>query len=225
MQDLDIPTILFAILAIVVAFKLRSILGARNGAERPPTGPAAGPANSNVVRMPTAARVAGPAQSEIGWKGVAEPGTPLAAGLAAIAQGDRSFNGPHFLAGARAAYEMIVTAFAAGDLATLRGLLAGDVYDNFAQAIAARASAGQSMTTKLTAIDAADIVDAQVVSGQAQVAVRFNAKLISATRDNSGAVIEGSAEAPEDHVDIWTFSRTLGASDPNWSLSATQTVH
>ncbi len=226
MLDFDIPTILFALLAIVVAVKLRSILGTRNGAERPPMGPSGGPANSNnVVQLPVAARVASPAPAGNPWSGVAEAGTPLAAGLDAIAQADRNFSAPQFLAGARAAYEMIVTDFAMGDLNALRGLLAADVYDNFAHAIAARVAASQTMTTTLVTLNSADVVDAQLTNGQAQVAVRFNAKLISATRDKSGAVIDGSAETPVDHIDIWTFSRMVAAKDPNWSLSATQTVH
>lgn len=224
MLDLDIPTILFALVAIVVAVKLRAVLGARNGAERPPAAPPSPPANSNVVALhaaPPAAAV-DPANR---WKGFAEPGTPLAAGLDAVARAERDFAAPHFVAGARAAYEMIVGAFAAGDLAGLRGLLAPEVYDNFALAIAARASAGQTMKTTLVSIDAADIVDAHVAEGRSQIAVRFDAKLASATRDKSGALVDGSTDAPAGHVDIWTFSRVSGAGDPNWSLSATQTVH
>ncbi len=39
MENLDISTIVFAIVAIFVVFKLRSVLGTRNGAERPPADP------------------------------------------------------------------------------------------------------------------------------------------------------------------------------------------
>ena len=46
------------------------------------------------------------------WKGVAEPGSDLALGLNAVARLDSSFDLPHFLAGAKSAYEMIVLAFA-----------------------------------------------------------------------------------------------------------------
>lgn len=224
MPELDIPTLIFAILAIVVAVKLRSVLGTRNGAERPPVGPAPGPANSNVVPMLGLARKAASAAPAAPWKDVAEPGTPLANGLDAIAAVDSDFTAAHFLQGAKAAYEIIVTAFAAGDEEALRPMLAPDVLNNFSQAIRARAAAGQKMTTSLVAMDSADIVDAQMSAGLAHVAVRFNAKLISATRDAGGAIVEGSA-APADHVDIWTFQRAPRARDPNWSLGATQTIH
>ena len=46
------------------------------------------------------------------------PGTPLHDGLVGDRQGDARTSIPeHFLAGAKAAYEMIVTAFAEGDRA------------------------------------------------------------------------------------------------------------
>ena len=35
MPDIDLPTVLFALVAIFVAFKLRSVLGTRNDGERP----------------------------------------------------------------------------------------------------------------------------------------------------------------------------------------------
>ncbi len=239
---MDISTIIFAIIAIFVVWKLRSVLGQRTGTERPPYDPRAnssvgpqsgdGAANSNnVVQMPGAARAGAQmppaAQSEpvFRWKGVAEPGSPVAAGLDAIAAIDRNFGAEGFVAGARAAYEMIVSAFAAGDAKALGGLLAPDVMDNFSKAISARLAAGQTAQTTLVSLDSASIVDAKLNGAIAQVAVRFAAKLISATRDKAGAVIEGSAEASGDHLDIWTFSRDTRSRDPNWRLSATETVH
>jgi predicted lipid-binding transport protein (Tim44 family) len=99
------------------------------------------------------------------------------------------------------------------------------VLANFAKAIEARQAAGQTMTTTLVSIDAADIVDARVTGGVASVAVKFAAKLASATMDRTGAVIDGSTTSVGDHLDIWTFARTLGARDPNWMLAATETVH
>jgi len=241
MQNLDVSTIIIAILAIFVVWKLRSVLGTRNGAERPPfdaapPGAAKGGSNAgqgpgNVIQLPGAARVApqqgGAATPNMGqrWKGYADPGTTLWAGLDAIGDADRGFSAEGFLAGARSAYEMIVTAFAAGDKKTLGGLLASDVMDNFAKAINARLAAGQTMTTTLVSIDAAKLVDAKLNGAVAQLSVRFAAKLISATRDKSGAVIEGSAEAVADHLDIWTFARDVGSRNPNWLLTATETMH
>ncbi len=239
MENLDISTIIFAIVAIFVVFKLRSVLGMRSGAQRPPVEPVpprgpndlkgAPPAAGNVIPLGVAPRTsARPDEAVAGANrgtGFAEPGSPVAAGFDAIAAADRGFAPDSFLAGARAAYEMVVGAFAAGDIATLRRLLAPDVLANFDKAVRARAAAGQTMTTTLVSIDSADIVAARLAGSVATVAVRFAAKLASATLDKSGAAVEGSANDVADHLDIWTFTRDVGSRDPNWLLAATQTVH
>jgi predicted lipid-binding transport protein (Tim44 family) len=231
MPNLDMSTVVFAVVAIFVIYKLRSVLGTRTGAERrplDPSSPARGeppPPSGNVIPIGAVARgVAAPPLTDR-WKGFAEKGSPLASGLDAILAAEPNFTPAGFLTGARGAYEMIVGAFAAGDIATLRRLLTPDALANFATAIQARKAAEQTMTTTLVSIDAADIVEARVAGSTATLAVRFAAKLTSATLDRAGAVVEGSTTSVVDHLDIWSFTRQLGARDPNWQLSATETVH
>ena len=116
---MDIYTIIFLALAVFIFLRLRSVLGQRTGNERPPFDRAArnavqGAQDNNVVSMPgkvidqaplaPTADVAPPTDR---WKGLAEPGTPLAQGLDAISTQDSSFDPRHFLSGARSAYEMI----------------------------------------------------------------------------------------------------------------------
>jgi predicted lipid-binding transport protein (Tim44 family) len=242
MPGMDVSTVVFAIIAIFVVWKLRSVLGTRNGAERPPFDPSAGanpsgpngngaPPMGQVVRLPNASpppasrNGAAPAENAFRWKGYAEPGSKVAAGLDAIADADPSFSPDGFLSGARSAYEMIVTAFAKGDRAMLSNLLAPDVLENFSKAIEARVAHEETMETALVSIDSATVEDARLNAGTAQISVRFAAKLISHTRDKAGAVTEGSADSVVDHLDIWTFSRNTSSRNPNWQLSATETVH
>src|SRR5205085_5529637 len=94
--------------------------------------------SNNVVPMPGAvidqvplAPTADVTPPNDRWKGLAEPGTPLAAGLDAIAAQDSSFDPRHFISGARSAYEMIVLAFANGDRRALKDLLSSEVYESF----------------------------------------------------------------------------------------------
>ena len=128
MRDVfDIYTIIFLALAVLIFLKLRSVLGQRTGRERPPYDPysardAVRPTtNDNVVALPgrggdLSQKPSGPAEPAERWKGLAEEGSVAAAGLDAIARDDKSFDAKAFVAGARAAYEMIVTAYAEGDL-------------------------------------------------------------------------------------------------------------
>ena len=240
----DIYTIIFLALAVFIFIRLRSVLGQRTGRERPPYDPysrrdpakaPAGPSDK-VVNFPGAAEPANlpepvepvdaaaepdePAPAR--WAGVAEVGSAVANGLDAIAAQEHGFNVQHFLSGARAAYEMIVVAFANGDRSTLKELLAREVFDGFSTAIAEREQRGEKMETQFVGIEKADITEAGVKGRTAQITVRFLSQLISATRDRNGQVIDGDAELVIDVTDVWTFSRDLGARDPNWKLVATE---
>src|SRR5262249_10098738 len=111
------------------------------------------------------------------WKGIAEPGSSVEAGLDAIAGADANFDAQHFLTGARAAYEMIVNAYAEGDRRTLRNLLAREVYDGFENAIGEREKRGETVETRFVSIDSADVSAAELRGRNAHVTVRFQSKL------------------------------------------------
>jgi predicted lipid-binding transport protein (Tim44 family) len=226
MPDIDLPTVIFALVALFVAYKLRSVLGMRSDAERPtggllaPLRRAPGPAPS-VAPVDAAATGLSPVAAVADrWKSVADP--DAWSGLDAVAAADKSFASEGFLSGARAAYDMIVHAFAAGDSATLRGLMAPEAFANFDNAIRARAAAGHTMSTTVVSIDDATIAAAQLAGTNAQITVRFASKLASVTRDSAGTTVEGSPTEVADHLDLWTFVREVRSPDPNWRLTATQ---
>src|SRR5262249_51167070 len=135
---------------------------------------------------------------------------------------DRNFDVKHFLTGARAAYEMIVTAFAAGDRRALKNLLSREVYDGFENAIRERDSRGEVAETRFVSIDKSDVTGAELRGRTAQITVRFVSQLVSVTRDRSGTAIEGSPDKVTDVTDVWTFARDLSSRDPNWKLVATE---
>ena len=229
----DIYTIIFLALAVFIFLRLRSVLGQRTGRERPPYDPYSArdavrtATNEKVVALPGRAPDAAqkslePPEPVDRWKGIAEQGSALAASLDAIASEDKSFESKHFIAGSRAAYEMIVTAFAAADRRTLKNLLSREVYEGFESAIRERESRGETVESRFVAITAADIINAEMRGRIAQVTIRFISQLISVTRARSGEVVDGNADKVSDVTDVWTFARDVSASDPNWKLVATE---
>jgi predicted lipid-binding transport protein (Tim44 family) len=232
----DIYTIIFLALAVFIFLRLRSVLGQRTGRERPPYDPysardAVRPnSNDNVVALPgrggeVPSKPAEPAEPGERWKGFAEANSSVAAGLDAILREDKSFDAKQFVGGARAAYEMIVGAFAEGDRRALKNLLGRDVYEGFEGAIRDRESKGEKAETRFVSIDKSDIIGAEMRAKTAQVTVRFVSQLISSTRDRDGNVIDGSPEKVTDVTDIWTFARDVSSRDPNWKLVATEAGH
>jgi predicted lipid-binding transport protein (Tim44 family) len=235
MQDVfDIYTIIFLALAVFIFLRLRSVLGQRTGRERPPYDPYAArepgrPATDKVVTLPTRNAPEAVAQAPTTatepverWKGVAPAGSPVAAGLDAIAAAAPDFDAQHFLTGARAAYEMIVNAYAEGDRRTLKNLLAREVYDGFETALIDREKRGETVESRFVSIDNAAITAAEVRGRTVQATVRFQCKLITVTRDKAGNVVDGNAEKVTDVTDVWTFARDTTSRDPNWKLVATE---
>ncbi len=228
----DIYTIIFLALAVFIFLRLRSVLGQRTGRERPPNPYSArdamrGATNDNVVTLPgrggeTAQKPVETSDPAEPWKGIAETGSALAAGLDSIAREDKTFDVKHFIAGARAAYEMIVLAFAEGDRRSLKNLLSREVYEGFEGAIRERENKGETVETRFVAIDKSDIAGVELRGRTAQITVRFVSQLISVTRDKAGNVIEGNPDKVTDVTDVWTFARDLSSRDPNWKLLATE---
>jgi len=234
-QDVfDIYTIIFLALAVFIFLRLRSVLGQRTGRERPPYDPFAArepvrPASEKVVALPnrntpdtTAQTPVAPADPVERWKGVAPIGSPVAVGLDAILAAAPDFDANHFLTGARAAYEMIVNAYAEGDRRTLKNLLSREVYDGFEAAIVEREKRGDTVESRFVSIDNAEVTAAEVRGRNIQATVRFQSKLVSVTRNKEGNVIDGNAEKVTDVTDVWTFARDVSSRDPNWKLVATE---
>jgi predicted lipid-binding transport protein (Tim44 family) len=236
---LDIYTIIFLALAVFIFARLRSVLGQRTGNERPPYDAfkreAGKPATAdNVVQLPGSkvasddgiadkgATIDATTEKPDRWAGIAAAGTPVAAGLDAIQREQHDFNAQHFIAGAKAAYEMIVTAFAEGDRKTLKNLLARDVFDNFAKAIAERESRGETTETRFVAIEKAEITEAEVKANMMQLTVRFLSQIVTTTKNKAGETIESASNGMTDITDVWTFARPIGTNDPNWKLVATE---
>jgi predicted lipid-binding transport protein (Tim44 family) len=229
----DTTTILFLLaVAVVIFWKLRSVLGQRTGRERPPYDPYSAPdtvrnsAGDKVVALPQrASEPARPAESvELAdrYAGFAVPGSAIARGLDAITAADKNFDVKQFIAGARAAYEMIVTAYAVGDRRSLKNLLAREVYDGFDTVIREREARGETVETRFISIDRTEITNAELRGKIAQLTLRFVSQLVSATRNRNGNVIDGSADAVTNVTDVWTFAREVTSRDPNWNLVATE---
>jgi predicted lipid-binding transport protein (Tim44 family) len=211
-----VEILLLALVAGVILFRLYTVLGRRTGNEPPPeqyrlNGPAENPrpADSNVVTLPVAARP------------VEAPTDPLARGLLDIKSADRNFDQEHFLSGAKQAYEMIVTAFAANDRAALKPLLSDEVFAAFDSVMRGRDERKEKVSFTFVAFKDAKIVEAALKGKMADVTVSFVTQSISSTVDANGAVVDGDPKSVREVTDVWSFERNVRASDPNWTLVAT----
>ena len=232
-EFLDFPTLIVIVVAIVVLLRLRSVLGTRTGNERPPSAryesvSRTRPDNDDtVVQMPRrnpqdaaeAERAQRKLEAEIEKFGQGKP--DVEQGLRAIAEADSGFSPKQFIEGAKSAYEMIVTAYAAGDRKQLKTLLDKDVYDSFDAAIAEREAAGQSTEFTFVGLSNIEFVEAEMDKRNAVVTLKIDAEVVSITKDREGEIIEGTPGQVVAIADEWTFMRNTRSRDPNWKLVAT----
>lgn len=214
--------VFLAIFAGFILYRLSSVLGRRTGQERQRTNPYAGgkpEARDGVVNLPKTQPAQKRSAAEDGLPGVPKD-SPLSGTLTELQIADRNFNLEQFLAGARIAYEMIVTAFAKGDRRGLKMLLSDDVYRSFEEAIGAREARGETVESHFVGIKSAELADAVLKGREAELTLRIVSEMISLTKNADGAVIEGDPTTVQEVRDLWTFGRDTRSSDPNWKLIA-----
>jgi predicted lipid-binding transport protein (Tim44 family) len=236
----DPLNLVLAAIAIMVIWRLRSVLGQRTGHERPPVDPYASPSkpirngsleasNGKILEFPsskeeTAKKVdAALEQKAPIWTGFAEAASPLAAGFEKLVQADPAFLPKTFIEGAKLAYEMIVEAFAKGDKSALKNLLSREVFDGFSKAIDSRSQAGERLDFQFVGFEKVEFATVALVEKRASIIVRFASQMISATFDKAGTLIDGNPKEVRDITDIWGFERDVTQKDPNWRVVSTET--
>lgn len=206
---MDPVILIFGGLAAFIIFRLFSMLGTRTGHQQ-----------RREVDAAQAAVRAGESPGEAPEEGDRRTAavSPAAEPLRAA---DPGFDERAFLEGARAAYEMIVEAFIAGDLKSIRNFVSQSVYDTFRSSVSAREAAGHTPELKFVGVDSASIASSGVEDGVMTVVVDFTSNQVRVTHDRDGGVVDGDPNRIDLVKDRWTFSRKAASSDPNWILVAT----
>lgn len=212
-----IQLLVLAGIAIFLILKLRSVLGTRDGFEKPPI-----PLEDVRPRIRRDFEVIEGGPDRDITDHVAE-GSDAARALAEMKKAEPAFAVGPFLEGARGAYEMILMAFEKGELDRIRPFLSDDVEASFAEAIAQREHDGLTVEASFLGIKELVLHDATFTpeSRFGEIAVRFVADQTYVVRNKAGEVVEGSPREVKKSRDIWTFARQMGSDDPNWQLVAT----
>ncbi len=216
MSNSLIQLLVLAAIAVFLILRLRNVLGTRDGFEPTRTDEQPIQRRHDVIEDD-------PRQSDSDLTDHVDADSPAYAALVEMKRIEPSFSLTDFLGGAKQAYEMILVAFEKGDISDVRGFLSPEVAQAFDGAIAARQQGGltndvQFLGTRETALSAAEF---DPRNANAELSVRFVGEMIVATRDASGAIVDGDAKSPRKQRDTWTFEREMGAADPNWRLVAT----
>jgi predicted lipid-binding transport protein (Tim44 family) len=212
-----IQLLVLAGIAVFLIIKLKSVLGTRDGFEKPPI-----PLDEVRPRVKRDFEVIEGGPDRDITDHVAD-GSDAAKALAGMKMVEPGFSVNTFLQGARGAYEMILMAFERGDLESIRLFLEDEIEAAFAQAINAREAEGLTLTSNFVGLKEMALQGASFDrdTKRAEISVRYVGELTSVVRNKAGEIVEGSATEVKRQRDVWTFGRTMGSSDPNWQLVAT----
>ena len=218
-----IDLVLFGMIALFLVLRLRSILGRREGFERPPEPPLAEPAPGRPMPRGAEGPVIDAVAEPTASRELPDPASAVGQVLARMQQVDHGFQPGRFLTGAEAAFRMIVLAFAAGNRDTLRSLLSDDTFRAFDSAITAREGRGETQRTDIRSVGSAAIEQADLRGSVATITVRFVSDQVNVTIGHDGLPVAG-ADAVTEITDLWTFERDLAAADPTWRLVAARSA-
>jgi len=202
-----IDIIIFAVIAVLLVLRLRSVLGQRSGYDEQPSRDNRFDKGSADVISIDSGRRADIAEGH---------------GLDALRKADRSFSEKQFMNGAASAFEMILSAYAEGDLAKLKRLLGYDLLQSFTQSVQQRGQDGEVLSITLDELRDVRITGAKVFDNIASVTVEFQSTQTRILTDSDGNTIEDEDTGTRDLIDIWTFERDLTRDDPNWKLAETE---
>lgn len=216
MESPLISLLVLAGIAVFLILRLKSVLGTREGFEKPPVAP-----SERRGRGPDLEVIEGGPDLDI--TDYVDEGSAQATALAAMKRVEPSFQVGEFVQGARGAYEMILMGFERGELNDLQGFLAEDVFDSFVEAVAQREDQGLTIEAEFIGVRETALVNASFDESTrtAEITMRFVGELTSVVRNRDGEIVEGDPKAVKRQKDTWVFARSMGADDPNWQLVAT----
>ena len=215
MNPMTIEILVLAGIALFLVLRLRSVLGTRDGFEK------------SKINAPTAKKspdllvIDGGPDTDI--EDHVDANSGMAEELAKIKILDPKFSVAEFLSGARSAYEMILMSFERGDIEDTRAYLSEDVASTFDSVIKERQERGMIIEAEFAGIREMKLqeVSFDESSKVADLTVFFLGELISVVKNAEGEIVEGDSKQVKRQRDIWTFSKDMSSSDPNWRLDAT----
>ncbi|MCR9125013.1 MAG: Tim44/TimA family putative adaptor protein [Rhodobacteraceae bacterium] len=211
-----IQLLVLAGIAVFLILRLRSVLGTREGFEKPPVPKSAAPSPRPEFEV-----IEGGPDRDI--TDYVDEGSDAATALADMKRAEPSFSVSDFVHGSRAAYEMIVMGFERGALNDIQPFLAEDVFETFVDVVSAREDEGLKIEANFVGVRETTVKNAtfDTATATAEITMRFVGELTSVVRNVEGEVIEGSPTEVKRQKDTWVFSRRMGTDDPNWLLVAT----
>ncbi len=130
----------------------------------------------------------------------------------------------HFVSGAKLAYEEILMAFENGDLDKIKKMTSNEVYLTFKDVIDDRNAKGLKVEASFGGVRDIRIKDVKLNKKnlEANITMVFRCDISYSIKDQNNNLIEGGPDNVKKQKDVWTFARKMNSDIPNWYLIKTE---
>ena len=201
-----IDIIIFAIIAIFLVYRLKSILGQNSDGNEQNNKIDIGKKDfTNVVKL-------GNRQSDANDKKTNKD---------SIISEDPTFNEKEFLKGAKNFFEMVIDCFVKGDLKNIEMYIDNKLIKNFQLVIDERLQEEETLDINIIKMISIRIEDVKKLKNFLRVSVLFESEQIKFLKDKKGKIIDGDQKKSILVKDLWTFEKKIQSKDLNWILVET----
>ena len=220
-----VQIIVLAAVAFFLFWRLRSVLGSRQGFEK---------LNKNVDKKTKSSKI----NSSIDDKIIDIKSTNIDEEIAdyvdenseqfktlsELKKLEDGWQVSHFVSGAKLAYEEILMAFENGDLSKIKKLSSKDVFTAFKEVIDDRNQKGLQVEATFGGVRDIRIKDVKLNKKnlEANITMVFKCYITYSIKDKNDKIIEGGPDKVKKQKDVWTFSRKMNSDIPNWYLTKTE---
>jgi len=219
---MNVDILIFAIIALVIAYRLYNTLGAVDDdsalvkkAE----------ASSNVVNLKKD-------QYEVEEEGVVideeeqrivdNLDEEMQEAVKQIKEIDNNFTLKQFLQGVEKAFEIIIVAFVKGDKKTLNSLVNEEMSKKFISEFDNLKKLNRKISIDIVAMIRNVVDNIEINKNIVHISVKLTSEQITVVTDKNGKIVSGNKDQVEEIDDVWTFERDLNAKNNIWRLSYTE---
>ncbi|MDC3080845.1 Tim44/TimA family putative adaptor protein [Paracoccaceae bacterium] len=211
---------ILAAVAIFLFWRLRAVLGSREGFEKNLKDIKA---PSKVIKSPDVIEETTKAGLDDDIFDYVEENSKSAEAFKKMKGIDSNFSVNKFVSGAKMAYEIILMAFENGDTEKLGTLLENKVLKSFKSVIEKRKKDGLAIDAKFIGMRDIRIIDASFSEKTkiADITLSFKSEISTVVKDAEGTIVEGHPDEIKKQKDTWVFTKNLSEKTPIWLLKST----
>ena len=211
---------ILAAVAIFLFWRLRAVLGSREGFEKNIKDIRA---TKKVIKSPDITEEPSKAEPDDDIFDYVEENSKSAEVFKKMKGFDSDFSVNKFVSGAKMAYEIILMAFENGDTEKLGTLLEKKVLKSFKSVIEKRKKDGLVIEAKFIGMRDIRIIDASFIEKTkvADITLSFKSEISTVVKDAQGSIIEGHPDEIKKQRDTWVFTKNLSEKSPIWLLKST----